>query len=195
LRVKDFFEQCVSPLSKPGLLFPLLNALYFGSILIGALLVQFSSVTFYEMLYGEGGVDLSLGAPLLIVSIFLFNLAVSSFILTTLPGLVFFALPLGVLVWRAVLWSSLMSILPLPDLLLAFPTFVLEGEAYVIAAFSGIILGLSWLKPTWVLKGEKLSRREAFRKVVVEASRLYVLVALLLLISAVVETATIYFVQ
>jgi hypothetical protein len=191
LRVKLLFKSSLFPLFRLSTGFLVLNVLFFGFVLAGALLAQFPGIIVYELPASENVFVLSVHPLLLVVEIFLFNLFVSGFLLTTLSGLVFFVLPLSVVLWRALLWGSMIALLPSPEFFWALDTFVLEGEAYVIAALAGVILGLSWLKPDWVFRGEKSSRREAVKKAFGECVRLYVLVAILLLVSAVVETVTI----
>ena len=190
-RVRDFFAYRAGLLIRRGFLFLVLNALYFGFIFIGALLSQIPSIAVYELPLGGTVFDVNVNPLLLLVEIFLFNLFASGLLVTTFPGLVLFVLPIGVVLWRALLWGTLIAQLPSPHFFAALPTFILEGEAYVIAAVAGITLGLSWLKPRWAYKDENLSRSEALRKAVRECAGLYVLVAVLLLIAAIVETATI----
>jgi len=74
--------------------------------------------------------------------------------------------------------------------LAAVPTLMFEGAAYVLASVAGIVLGLSWLKPRWVCAEEGLGRLEALKKAFRECLWLYVWVALLLAVAAVVEVAT-----
>lgn len=171
-----------------------LNLLYFGSILVGALLAQVSYLIIYELPLSD---NLLLGlmdnAFLLALGIFLFNLVISGFLLTTFSGLAFFGLPLLVLVWRALLWGALIALLPSPQFFVALPTFVLEGEAYVIGAVAGVILGLSWLKPTWATKGEKLTRWLALRAALAECVHMYFWVVLLLIVGAVIEAVTLVY--
>jgi hypothetical protein len=71
------------------------------------------------------------------------------------------------------------------------PTILLEGEGYVSAGATGVILGLSWLRPSWIGQ-EGISRRESLKRAMKECAYLYVLVALLLLAAALVETLTLY---
>jgi hypothetical protein len=189
--VKNFFYYRVQLLSRRGFLFLILNALYFGFVFIGALLFQIPGIAVYELPLVGTVFDINVNPLLLLVEIFLFNLFASGLLVTTLPGLVLFVIPFGVVLWRALLWGTLIAQLPSPQFFVALPTFILEGEAYVIAAVAGVILGLSWLKPTWAYKGENLSRGEAFKKAVRECLGLYVLVAVLLFVAAIVETATI----
>lgn len=190
-RLKAFFELCVLVLVRRGSLFLVVNVLYFGFILVGALLAQVPGfVVVYELPTSTSVLDLSVHPLLLVAEIFLFNLVVSGLLLITLSGLMFFVLSFGVVLWRALLWGMLIAQLPSPQFFVVLPTFVLEGEAYVIAAVAGIVLGLSWLKPEWVFKGERLSRRQALSATFKEFIRLYVWVIFFLFVSAVVETVT-----
>jgi len=107
--------------------------------------------------------------------------------------MVFFLFPMVVMVWRAWFWGSLLSQLSTFSFLTVLPTLILEGEGFVFASVTGIILGLSWLKPTVVFGSEGFSRVEAFKEAWRETVRLYVVVALLLFIAALVEAVTIMF--
>lgn len=109
--------------------------------------------------------------------------------MVTLPGIVFFPLSAAFLVFRAVLWGLLLYPLPSWLFLAVLPTLVLEGEAYVIAAVTGTVIGLSWVKSSLVFRDEKLSKWEALKTALKEGVHLYKGVALLLLIAAIVETA------
>jgi hypothetical protein len=168
-----------------------MNALYFGFIVVGAFLEQARFLPLYKLPGGNDFFLLEASLPLMIVGIFVFNLVVSGFSFTTLSGLVFFPFPVGVLVLRALLWGALLNWLPTSQLLVALPIFVIEGEGYVLAAVSGINLGLSWLRPDWAYENRGLSRLEAFKVAVKECLHLYGLVAGLLFAAAVVEAVTI----
>ena len=187
-----FFKSCFSLISRRILLFVALNWLFFGVMFAGNLLSYGEYGEYFEWPISEGFVDTeTLGLPLLIMNIFLFNLVVSGFVLVTLSGLLFFALPFAFLVFRAFLWGVLLSGLATPLFLAAFPTLILEGEGYVLASLAGINLGLSWLRPKWAYEVEELSRLESFKKALWDCLRSYVLVALLLFVAAVVEALTV----
>lgn len=184
---------CVDVLSKRGKLFKVVNVVYFWSIFVVALLARF---LFQPMPYESGFLEvpeISIGFdwPLAIVGIFLFNLVLSGFFVVTLPGLAFFPLSAAALVYRAFLWGVILSQLPTPLFLAVLPTLVLEGEGYVLASVGGMILGMSWLKPVWSYKGEQLSRLEALKRAFKECACVYILVVMLLLVAAIVETVTI----
>ena len=190
--VGDFVKACLEILLKRSAVHAVMSILYFGSIFVAVLWAQIqvpppyvgSPIKLPEFL---GGLDW----PLVVIGIFFFNLVWSSFIIVTLPGLVFFPLSAGVLVYRGLLWGLLLSQLPTSLFLVVLPTLVLEGEGYVLASVAGTILGISWLKPDWVFKGEEMSRLKALKKVTNECLRLYVFVIAILLVAAVVETFTI----
>jgi hypothetical protein len=191
--VKEFFESCVQPLVRRSWLFSALNLFFFGGIIVGALLVQVQGVVVYELPTSESIVSVGDHPLILVAAIFVFNLVVSGFFLTTVSGLILFVMPFGILALRALLWGTMIALLPSPQFFVVLPTFVLEGEAYVIAALAGVVLGMSWLKPSWVYRGERLSRLEAFRSARQEFKRLYFLVVVLLLAAAIVETITIVY--
>jgi len=185
-------KSCVEVLSRRGKLFAAMNILYFCSIFIAVLSAQF---LFQPMLYETAFVEVpevlvGVDWPLMLVGIFLFNLALSGFLVVTLPGLVFFPLSAVTLAYRASLWGLLLSQLPSPLFLAVLPTLILEGEAYVFACVSGVVLGLSWIKPEWAYE-KGLSRSEALKRALGECGRLYIVVAIVLLVAAIVETATI----
>ncbi len=188
---RAFLVSCVETLLRRSLLVVAMSSLYFGFIVVGAFLGQARFLPFYELPGGDGLFFVEASLPLMIVGIFVLNLVVSGFFFTTLPGLVFFAFPVGVLVLRALVWGALLNWLPTSGLLVALPSFVLEGESYVLAAVSGINLGLSWLKPDWVNENRGFSRLEALKIASKECLHLYGLVAAFLFGAAVIEAITI----
>ncbi|MEM3697934.1 MAG: hypothetical protein QXQ94_10665 [Candidatus Bathyarchaeia archaeon] len=95
--------------------------------------------------------------------VFLFNLAVAAFVVITLPGFVFFPLSAVSLLFRAFLWGLLVYAMPNSLFLFALPVIFLEGEAYVIAALAGTVVGFSWLNPRRAYGGG-LSKFEAFKR-------------------------------
>ncbi len=147
------------------------------------------------VLLGEWGVDrgpVDAGSWIIMfVSVFLFNLVVSGFLLVTVSGLLFFGLSFGLLVVRGAMWGLMLNQLSTAAFLAAFPTLLLEGEGYVTAGLAGAVLGLSWLKPTWA-GWEDVSRWAALGQAAKECAYLYVLVVILLLAAAAAETATLY---
>jgi len=122
-----------------------LNWLFFGFIVIGAFLRQSGYVSVFRWPVGEEVFQLQTGNMVVtVVSIFLFNLFLSGFLVVTLTGLLFFVLPVVFLCVRGFLWGLLLSGLSSSQFLSALPTVILEGEGYVLAALVGVVLGLSW---------------------------------------------------
>lgn len=171
-----------------------LNWLFFGFIVVGSLLVQGGFVQVYAWPFGEIlPIDVS-NAWFLFGFIFANNLVLSGFVLVTLTGLVFFGLSAFFLCFRALLWGMFFSGLSTPVFLVVLPTLVLEGEGYVLAATAGVVLGLSWLRPKSLRAGDELSRFEAVVQALKECVHIYVLVALILFVAAVVESVTLIFI-
>jgi hypothetical protein len=190
---KDFFGNFGEMLTERLPIVALMNLAFFGSILITAFLTQ-SVAPPSEFWEPPNFFPLPLSnVPLLVVTIFLFNLVVGAFVLLTLMGMVLFVIPAGVLIWRGWLWSSLISQLSTSSFLLVLPTLVLEGEGYVLASVAGTVLGLSWLKPSLIFGGGRLSRVAALMRALKEMAHLYVAVAIILLIAALVEALTLAF--
>lgn len=187
----NFLRACISVVSRRGLFLMVLNWLFFGVVFVAALLAEAGYVELCEWPVGEHALRRETESfPFMVMDIFFFNLVVSGFILVTLSGLAFFALPIAVLMIRASLWGVLLNRSPTSQFLAAFPTLILEGEGYVLAALAGVNLGLSWLKPEWAYKGEGLSRLEAVKMALRDCIRIYILVAVFLFVSAVVEAVT-----
>lgn len=192
-----FLKDCLGIVSGRALLLVLLNWLFFCSIIVGALLGRYGHGGFASWPIGKAEFAGSVDLPLLVVEIFALNLVASAFIVITLPGLVFFALPAVLLALRGLLWGLLFGGVSISTFLLALPTLVLEGEAYVFAAFAGVSLGLSWLKPSLLypgerlLTGEKLPRRVAAALAFRDCFKVYVFVVGLLLVAAVAEAVAI----
>jgi len=191
----SFLRGCSAVVSKRALLFVVLNWLFFGSLLVGAFVAESGAVRAFRWSVGAEVFSLkSSNVVLLVVSIFFFNLVVSGFVLVTLTGLALFVLPFGFLSVRAFLWGRLLEGLSTPLFLAALPTLILEGEGYVMASLAGIILGLSWLKPRWMYKGEELSRSRAVKMAFQDSARIYVWVGVLLLMGTIVEAMTLIFI-
>lgn len=186
-----FLRDCLSAVTRRALLLVTLNWLFFGSLVAGAFAAEAGFVRFSVWPVGAEVFSLEVeNAVLLLISIFLFNLILSGFVLLTLTGIGLFVLPFGFLLLRAFLWGMMIDGLSTPIFLAALPTIVLEGEGYVLAALAGIVLGLSWLKPKWVYPREELSRLEAIRRSLRDCARTYVWVSVVLLLGATVETLT-----
>jgi hypothetical protein len=189
----NFLASYVNVLSKRIKVFVVLNMLFLDSIFMGVLLSQFLRVPSLSI-GGSVGVltwILSLDWPWMVLAVFLFNLVLSGLVVLVLPGLAFFPLSAMFLAVRGALWGIMFNQPSTVPFVLLLPTLVLEGEGYVLVSMSGTVLGLSWLKPNWVYRGEQLSRLDALKTSVKEALRLLFLSAILLFSAAVVETITI----
>jgi hypothetical protein len=189
-----WFKTGVAVLWARSGFFVVFNVLFFGAVFVSALTASLMFVpapveegdgVFPSLLFGDNWV-------LTFLSIFAINFFLSAFLVVTLPGLVFFGLSLVLLLYRAVVWGLLLAFASSYQFLVALPTVILEGEAYVIAGVAGFVLGLSWLKPKWAFKGEGLSRKDALVRGFRECFRLYVLVGFVLFVAAIAETVTLF---
>lgn len=192
LVLRILLGDSVGKLLDRSVVWAVMNLLFFGGILSSGFLTRF------PLMESSGGLEefpaifpLDLEWPLLVGYIFVLNLFASAFLMVTLSGLVFFVLSSSFLVLRACIWGVSLSRLSTPMFLMVLPTIVIEGEAYVIAAVAGTVLGLSWLKPSWAYGGKAVSRGQALRLAVKECASLYVLVAMMLIVAAVIEALTI----
>lgn len=116
---------------------------------------------------------------------FFFNLVFGAFLSTTLTGVVFF-LPYIIAVWRCFIVGVLVFGLnssPL-SILVFYGTFLMEFAAYSISSALGTDLGLSIL---WPGRKGKATRGEAARESFRDMARLYRLVIIILLVSAIWE--------
>lgn len=192
LSLRGFLKTCFAVVWARSAFFVVFNVVFFGAVFVSALAASLMST---PPVKGETGVFQSFFGGNLVLTflvVFISNLALSAFLIVTLPGLAFFVLSAFLLAYRGVLWGFLLAFTSSYQFLAALPTVVLEGEAYVVAALAGFVLGLSWLKPGWAFKGEGLSRGEALVGGFRECFRLYVLVVFILFVAAVVETVTLF---
>jgi hypothetical protein len=121
--------------------------------------------------------------------IFTANLIFSAFVFVTLPGFVLFPAPMVLIVYRGLTWGSYLYYISPVTFFASLPTIILEGEAYVFACVAGMIVGVSWVKPS--LLYEDLNRRESLRLSTKECLKLYAVVTVLLAFGALVESVTI----
>jgi len=187
----DWFRSGLAVVSLRGRLWAFLNLVFFVSVFGVAFAVELlfppellqGGQPQFPTVFGGNIVFIFLG-------IFLSNLVLSAFVFVTLPGFVFFPFSGGMLVYRGFLWGVLLRYEPTLLFLVVLPTLVLEGEGYVLAAVGGTVAGVSWVKPKWVYKEEGVRRSEAFWRALGECWRLYAFVVVILLVAALVETAT-----
>lgn len=129
--------------------------------------------------------------PLKILYTFGFNLVFGAFLSTTVLGLVFF-FPYLIAVWRSFIIGILVSDMDTSPVMtvIFYGTFVLEFGAYCISSAIGTDLGLSVL---WPSRKGKTTRSEAFRVAASDGAKLYLLVAIILFISAIWEITWLHY--
>jgi len=186
------FSSLLSVIYARGKLLAAMNATFFGCVLIVVLVSEYLLQPLpYEGFRPPFPDIVSADLPLMFLSIFLCNLAVSAIVVVSVPGFVFFPLSTGFLLYRATIWGLLLHYQPNWVLLLALPTLVFEGEGYVFAAVGGSIVGISWLRPKWIFTNDMNSSRvAALRKALKEYSAVLFFVAVFLLVAAAIETLT-----
>lgn len=116
---------------------------------------------------------------------FFFNLAFGAFFSTTFLGIIFF-FPYVIAVWRAFIIGVLIygaNATPAATAVF-YGTFVLEFAAYSISSAVGTDMGLALLFPA---RKSTASRWEAFKRAAREGRTLYLLVIILLFVSAIWE--------
>jgi hypothetical protein len=205
--IKEYLGQALMTVKRDYKGYIIINVLYFVTLSLGMAYALFNPQvqTFLNETLTQSWEESLLASIaqalatenwiLALFLIFLANLFLGSIIALTVPSvLVFFAGPLLAL-FRAVLWGIAFS--PTSPqfaaaLVNALPVLVLEGEAYCIACMPSLKAGMSWLLPNRAHKQEKLTRKQAFKKALHELALVYVLVALILFISAIVEVAVVY---
>lgn len=129
--------------------------------------------------------------PLKILYTFGFNLVFGAFLSTTVMGLVFF-FPYLVAVWRSFIIGILVADMDSSPVMavIFYGTFILEFGAYCISSAIGTDLGLSVL---WPSRKGKTTRSEAFRAAASDGVKLYLLVAVILFISAIWEITWLHY--
>lgn len=122
---------------------------------------------------------------------FIFNLVFGAFLSTTLTGAAFF-LPYLIAVWRSFIIGVLVYGLAVsPGMIIVFyGTFILEFGAYCISSAVGMDMGLTLL---WPGRKNKDTRKEALSICLRDGARLYILVAIILFISAIWEITWLHY--
>lgn len=165
-----------------------LNFAFFSCAFITALVADsfpgFSWVDVSSLFAGRG----EMGFFVTLASILAFNLVWVSFALITVPGLLFFPLSTVLLIYRAFLWGLLLHFQPTYFYPTILPLFCLEGEAYVLAAASGTLVGASWLNPKLLYRSEQLPRWKAMKKAFKEFFAFYMCTGVMLFFAAVLES-------
>ncbi|MEL7669548.1 stage II sporulation protein M [Methanobacterium sp.] len=175
-------------------------AIYYGLVIIGMVIgllyppistgtggnisSQFSTV-FPGLLQAIGAGDVIK----VILTIFVFNSILGSFLAITLLNLI--GIGTLVFIYRPIMWGLIYApTSPSAAVLLiaVIPTLILEGVAYVIAFAASLDFILAIAKPKAL--GEE-SRFKAWKKAWVYNLKSYVLVLIMLFVAAVVESVTI----
>ena len=186
------FSRVFEVVSARGRLLAFMNAAFFFGVFVVALVSEFLLPSLpYEGLNPPFPEIINAGFPLMLLQIFAFNLILSAFVFVTLPGFVFFPLSTGFLLYRAFIWGVLLHYQPTWLFLIAVPTLILEGEAYVFAAVAGTVVGGSWLRPKWFTNRDDGERVESLKKGLKECLAMYLLVAIFLLVAATIEAITV----
>jgi hypothetical protein len=185
----DFVRSCLAVASRRVKLLAFLNSLFFGCVLatmfVAQLLLPPALFQGWPLMFPWA---LWNSWFLVFLVIFSFNLLVGAFIMVTLPGMLCFPLSVGFLAYRAALWGLLFYAVPSWLFFVALPLVVLEGEAYVVAAAGGFVVGLSWVRPRMLYGDQALARSAGLRRGLRECLRLYLFVVVLLLVAVAVET-------
>jgi hypothetical protein len=171
--------------------FSLFNILLFGSILVTILCSTFllpPSAYWVNQQPFNKNIASSVGWTDFL-NIFLHNFALAVLI-ATLPGIVFFPLSIGSLIYTGI--SNGIAAYPLTgwQFVVTLPTLVLEGEGLVVAALAGTVLGVSWLAPSWLFTEEQLSKTDTFKRTCKNCLKICLLAVAIFLIAAIVETTT-----
>ena len=140
-----------------------------------------------------GGAYLGGHLLLAVVLTFAANLVGGSFAYITLPSLI---VPFGGLVlgaFRALLWGLMFSPTAVmgAGFFLLLPTIILEGQGYVLAMLAAYVQGMAFVRPKSI--GAKTHGR-GYWEGLKRSARIYVLVAIVLLVAAVVEAVSVIYI-
>ena len=125
---------------------------------------------------------------------FLVNLVLGSFLTTTAPSLVVPFFGIAFSLYRAVEWGVLFAPIG-PDAASLIPhylTVLIEGQAYVIAAFATWVHGRLFLQPR---RFGLASRGAGYRAGLLATARLYPLIIIVLLVGAIYEAVEVIYVM
>ena len=121
-----------------------------------------------------------------IVLTFLINLGIGTFLSVTLPSLIIPFAGILMALFRAVLWGFLFSPIR-PDAVRLLPhwlTIVIEGQAYILAAFAAYVHGRAFL---WPKRYGLKSRWAGYKSGLIDTAWLYVLIIITLIVGAIYE--------
>jgi hypothetical protein len=148
------YDDIKSIFKKDLKLFAIVNIIYFGMVIVGAVIalaypdLQLSMIKAAGQSFGSGGLLGGVGdaysagnIPMAALLTFVTNFFLGTLIQIVIPSLIipFWALLMGA--FRALLWGVMLvipvpGVLPLERLAPHYLTILLEGEAYVVAIFA-----------------------------------------------------------
>lgn len=203
--LKGLFRRGIRIIKDNWHLYLWCNAIYYGIVLGGIVVTIFAPQIQQQLLStisegsaAEGSLLNTVSRAYLSESIwnaavitFFINLLAGTFLVLTLPSVIFPPLAGVVAAYRAALWGLLLSPVS-PELrqpmVLHSLTLLLEGQGYILAVFAGLAAFKGWLKPETFGKNKRLSGYwQGWR----EAFPVYFLVILVLAVAAVYEAVTV----
>jgi len=191
-QLKDFSDSCVDVFSHRWKLFVGFNLLFFGCILVTLVVATLvSAQQWYFTRESSRNWFLDGGWSYTLLIIIGANLQVSS-LQVILPGVLFFPLSIVNPVYTAMTIGLMMYFAQSAQFFMILPTVILEGEAIVLSAMAGTLIGASWLVPKRLYGPEGPSRTDALIQGCEEAVRVLAVAIIVFIISAAVETLTIY---
>ncbi len=178
----------------------ILNATYYGLVLLGMTYVAFVDPALQEQLLGTvegaftegplatvGGAYLGGNVFAAAVLTFVVNLSVGSLLSITLPSLIFPFSGLLLGAYRAVLWGLILAPTGTELALVMIPhslTLLLEGQAYILTMLAIFVQGKAFLWPDSV---GAANRSQGYVTGLKLSARLYLLVVLVLAVAAIYE--------
>ena len=199
---KDMIRSSLAVLREHRRAYLVLNVAYYGLIVAAMAYVAFDPGLQRTLLDAMGRAVRTgpiqtvagaySGGHLLLAAVLTFavNLIMGSFAYITLPSLIvpFSGLLMGA--FRALLWGLMFSPTAVmgAGFFLLLPTMILEGQAYVLAMLAAYVQSMAFVRPKSV--GEK-THRLGYWEGLKRSARIYLLVAIVLAVAAVVEAASV----
>lgn len=200
--VMRLLEDIKAIFRKDWKLFLIINAIYFGAILVGALIavahpeVQLAMIEAAGQTFGQGGAYSGVGEAytsgnvvMAALLTFLVNFIPGTLLMIVLPSLILPFWALLFCTFRALIWGVMLvvpvpGVLPLSTLAPHYLTLVLEGEGYIVAMFACTRGLIALLKPKTF--GTE-SRLQAYKQSIIDTGKLLIVVALILAVAATYE--------
>ena len=170
-------------------LISILDLLFFGCLTAAVVSAEIESLApvssgwhpnVLESLSGAGWIGTTIG-------IVVFQLLFGGFLVASLSGMLLFPLPVGILAYHAFCLGLILWAVPSSMFWPLMLAFFLEGEAFVLGALGGILVGISWMMPSLLYGRERYSRKETLVKSLTDSACFYLLAITLLIAAAVVE--------